>query len=71
MSDLPSLPDTPSPGEVWTHKKSGVRYRVMCVARKEATLNPEVVYSVVGGGDPWTRPHAEFMDGRFVPFREE
>lgn len=51
------------------HGKSGGTYRVTAIARVEA--NPEervVVYT--GPTGTWTRPLAEFMDGRFQPVDE-
>jgi hypothetical protein len=57
----------PAPGSTWTHRKGG-HYTVLCVARVEATLEHVVVYhKTTQPADAWTRPVAEFMDGRFTP----
>lgn len=61
---LEPLPDWPRRGSRWRHVKSGNTYRVHCVARVEATLAPVVVYDATGV-EVWTRPLAEFLDGRF------
>jgi hypothetical protein len=56
----------PKPGSLWVHRKGG-KYAVLCVARVEATLEHVVVYHKRDRlDDVWTRPVAEFMDGRFV-----
>ena len=56
----------PEPGSIWRHRKGGT-YFVVGVARVEATLEHVVVYHKAGQpADMWTRPVAEFMDGRFA-----
>jgi hypothetical protein len=61
-----------SAGRLWggmkvRHVKSGGKYNVVCVAKVEATLDPVVVYRSLKDHDAvWTRPLAEFCDGRFV-----
>jgi len=66
----------PNPGSIWRHRKGGV-YRVVCCAIREADLVPVVVYrSELPLGEAfdkmrdwhvtWTRPLAEFRDGRFT-----
>ena len=60
----------PPPGSIWRHRKGGT-YSVLTVARVEATLEHVVVYhKVAQPSDVWTRPVAEFMDGRFTPLPE-
>lgn len=54
---------TPAHGEWWRHRKGGL-YLIVGVAKVEADLSPVVVYRSATG-DLWTRPLAEFMDGRF------
>ena len=63
---LALTPDEPAFGSRWRHRKGGT-YRVLCVALEEATKRPVVVYQADGTGLCWTRPHAEFTDGRFTP----
>lgn len=46
------------------HKKSGGIYRVAMLAVRESDLAPVVVYTD-DAGMIWTRPAAEFFDGRF------
>lgn len=50
----------------WLHTKSGGIYRAETVALCEADLTPVVVYRGADG-IAWTRPLAEFLDGRFKP----
>jgi Protein of unknown function (DUF1653) len=49
----------------YRHKKSGGVYEIMAFARVEATLEWVVVYRSVVDDETWTRPVAEFLDGRF------
>lgn len=56
--------DEPLPGSWWRHRKGG-RYEVLGVAQVEADLSRVVVYRSAAGS-MWTRPLAEFMDGRFT-----
>lgn len=58
----------------YKHKKSGRCCIVLALARAEATLERVVVYREVDAGTwniiadeahTWTRPVAEFCDGRF------
>jgi hypothetical protein len=53
-------------GPVWVHVKSNGHYRVLCEAEVEATLEKVVVYKNISTNRIWTRPYAEFHDGRFV-----
>lgn len=68
-------------GERYRHLKTGGVYHVIAMARVEANLEPVVVYRKV---DPrtwnyieprdentWTRPLAEFGDGRFEQVAEK
>lgn len=55
------------------HLKTGGIYELIGEGREEATMNPIVVYRAHvftsgghGDGTLWTRPRAEFYDGRFV-----
>lgn len=66
----------PDPGSVWRHRQGHV-YRVVACAVREADLSPVVVYrdEYPQGGlfdrklaVNWTRPLAEFSDGRFTLF---
>jgi len=50
----------------WQHTKTGGFYRVLTTALREADLAPLVVYTNEDGV-VFTRPAAEFFDGRFVP----
>jgi hypothetical protein len=47
------------------HKKTGGVYNVNMLAIQESDLAPVVVYSDATTGQIWTRPAAEFFDGRF------
>ncbi len=61
----------PKPGTIWRHRKGWI-YVVLCVARVEATLEHVVVYHKRDRlDDVWTRPVAEFMDGRFAKIEQE
>lgn len=62
---LGAAPDTLG-GFVWRHGKSGGLYRIETIALREADLAPVVVYRNEGG-TAFTRPAAEFFDGRFSP----
>lgn len=52
----------------WKHVKTGGVYAVVGVAVEEATLRPVVLYRKAGDAYAtiFTRPAAEFMDGRFI-----
>lgn len=56
----------PKPGDVAKHLKTGGIYRVLCVGKIEATLEPVVVYQSQKDGEVWIRPLGEFIDGRFT-----
>lgn len=55
---------------VWKHVKTGGLYRIEAFALEEATLTPVVVYrkreAGKDNGTMFTRPCAEFFDGRFI-----
>lgn len=56
-------------GSVWEHVKTGRSYRIVAHALAEATLTPVVVYTPADENAwqvVWTRPAAEFLDGRFI-----
>lgn len=64
--------ENPKPNSIWRHKKGGL-YRIICCAIQESDLTPVVVYyNEVTDEQPnqtvktWTRPLAQFMDGRFT-----
>lgn len=59
------LTKTPEGGDTYRHIKTGGYYTVICIAYEEATENPVVVYRSNQEPRTWTRPLAEFMDGRF------
>jgi hypothetical protein len=69
------LADCPAAGTLWTHTKSGRRYRVTGRAVLEATLEPLVLYQPAAGPDSvvWARPLAAWRElvsddqGRRVP----
>lgn len=55
-------------GSVWVHVKTQNSYVVTGLAIRESDLSMDVNYrSVKGDHDtiPWSRPVAEFLDGRF------
>lgn len=49
------------------HTKTGHVYRLGGIVLREADLVPLCLY-YGSDGTPWTRPAAEFFDGRFEPF---
>lgn len=60
-------------GKLYRHVRRGTIYRVLAIALEEATHSLVVVYEAAAGqvgGEVWTRPHAEFIDGRFEPAEE-
>lgn len=50
----------------WTHTKTGRRYAIKGFAIQEDSLAPIVIYEDIVSLDRWTRPCAEFFDGRFL-----
>lgn len=67
----PKLPEATLWGHRWRHVKSGRTYRVTCLGILENDLKPCVIYRAEDGGPVWVRPHAEFVDGRFVCIDQE
>lgn len=54
------------PRSVWLHNKSGGVYEAQGVALASDDLTPVVIYiNVQRNGPSFTRPTAEFLDGRF------
>ena len=52
-------------GSVLRHKKTGGFYKVIGLAKIEATLEMAYVYESQQTNDYWVRPQAEMEDGRF------
>jgi len=48
------------------HKKTGGFYKVIGLAKIEATLEMAYVYLSHQTNDYWVRPQAEMEDGRFI-----
>lgn len=77
MSEIPHPPTN----SVWLHVKSGHTYFVWGVAQVEADLSEVVVYQRCTLSTPralvstkdgwWTRPLAQFLDGRFTRLEAE
>ena len=57
-------------GSLWRHRKGGL-YRLMVVAKREIDGQPEVVYRDCATAMVYTRPAADFFDGRFRRIRPE
>ena len=53
-------------GDRLQHLKTGGFYRVIGLAKIEATLEDVYVYEAVSNNTLWVRPKAEMEDGRFV-----
>ena len=53
-------------GDRLQHLKTGGFYRVIGLAKIEATLKDVYVYEAVSDNTLWVRPKAEMEDGRFV-----
>lgn len=53
-------------GDRLQHLKTGGFYRVIGLAKIEATLKDVYVYEAVSNNTLWVRPKAEMEDGRFV-----
>ena len=62
-----AAPDTGlfKPGSRLRHKKTGGFYKVVLLAKIEASLEPAYVYESMQSHDFWIRPKAEMEDGRF------
>jgi hypothetical protein len=52
-------------GSQLRHKKTGGFYKVIGIARIEASLEFAYVYESMQTHDYWVRPQAEMEDGRF------
>lgn len=59
-----------TPDEKIQHVKTGGFYRIVTVAKVEATLEDVYVYQALRNMTYWTRPYAEMLDGRFVRVSE-
>lgn len=57
---------------LWRHVKSGREYRIFGHAIIKATLETAILYAPEGQGWDviWSRPAAEFLDGRFEKIAE-
>ena len=64
-----SLNPTPqvlfTPGQHIQHLKTGGIYKIICLAKIEATLEDAYVYEALSNGTFWVRPKTEMEDGRF------
>lgn len=58
-------------GELYRHVKSGGTYRAISIARVEATPSEWVVVYRGEDDNDWTRPIAEFCDGRFIHIQDD
>lgn len=54
------------PGQQLQHVKTGGYYKVVCLAKIEATLEDAYVYQAQKNMTFWIRPKREMEDGRFV-----
>ncbi len=54
------------PGEQVRHVKTGGLYKIICLAKIEATLEDAYVYQALRNMTFWIRPQAEMLDGRFI-----
>ena len=50
----------------WFHDTTEHYYQILTLALQESTLTPVVVYQDMVNNTVWTRPVAEFFDGRFT-----
>ncbi|CAN1534353.1 DUF1653-like domain containing protein [Burkholderiaceae bacterium] len=57
-------------GDRLQHLKTGGFYRVLCLAKIEATLEDAYVYEALINGSYWVRPQTEMEDGRFIQVGE-
>jgi hypothetical protein len=53
-------------GEEVQHIKTGGFYKIICLAKIEATLEDVYVYQALSNMTYWVRPMTEMLDGRFV-----
>ncbi len=57
-------------GDRLQHLKTGGFYRVLCLAKIEASLEDAYVYEALRNGTYWIRPQTEMEDGRFIKVAE-
>ena len=55
------------PDQKIQHVKTGGFYRVVTIAKVEASLEDVYVYQALSNLTYWTRPYSEMLDGRFIP----
>ncbi len=55
------------PGQQVKHLKTGGLYRILHLAKIEATLEEVYVYEALRNQTVWIRPKSEMLDGRFIP----
>ena len=53
-------------GEKVQHLKTGGFYKIICVAKIEATLEDAYVYQALSNMTFCVRPMTEILDGRFI-----
>lgn len=53
-------------GEKVQHVKTGGFYKIICIAKIEATLVDAYVYQALSNMTYWVRPVSEMLDGRFI-----
>lgn len=53
-------------GDQLQHLKTGGLYRIICLAKIEASLEEAYVYEALINGSYWIRPKTEMEDGRFI-----
>jgi hypothetical protein len=58
------------PGQKLQHLKTGGFYRILHLAKIEATLEDVYVYEALINHTIWIRPKLEMEDGRFIPMME-
>ena len=56
-----------SPGQKLQHLKTGEFYRILHLAKIEASLEDVYVYEALINHTVWIRPKLEMEDGRFIP----
>ncbi len=57
-------------GQKLQHLKTGGFYRILHLAKIEATLEDAYVYEALINQTIWIRPKLEMEDGRFIPITE-
>jgi hypothetical protein len=63
---MPQFTEFPQ-GQLLQHLKTGGFYKVLYLAKMEATLKDVYVYEALVNGSIWIRPKDEMEDGRFAP----